>query len=69
MLSTKVINLRKEVDQQRHGLRVLQEDIAENNKKRLGLEQELRTIEGAERRRNEVALETEKSLTEVKYEA
>lgn len=35
---------------------------------RQGLESELRTIEHAEKRRNDVALETEKSLTEVKYE-
>ena len=35
---------------------------------REGLEQELKTIESAERRRTDVALETEKSLTEAKYE-
>jgi chromosome segregation ATPase len=32
------------------------------------LEQELKSIESTERRRTDVALETEKSLTEAKYE-
>jgi hypothetical protein len=35
---------------------------------RVSLEQELKTIELTEKRRNEVGLETEKSLTEAKYE-
>jgi predicted RNase H-like nuclease (RuvC/YqgF family) len=34
----------------------------------VALEQELKTIELTEKRRNEVALETERSLTEAKYE-
>jgi hypothetical protein len=37
-------------------------------KKRDQLELELRSVESSERRRNNVALETEKSLTETKYE-
>jgi hypothetical protein len=37
-------------------------------KKRDQLELELRSVESSERRRNNVALETEKSLTEPKYE-
>ena len=32
------------------------------------MEHELRTIETAEKRRNDVALDTEKSLLEAKYE-
>jgi hypothetical protein len=35
---------------------------------RVSLEQELKTIELTEKRRNEVSLETERSLTEAKYE-
>lgn len=37
-------------------------------RQRADLEQELKTIETAERRRTDVSLETEKSLTEAKYE-
>lgn len=37
-------------------------------KRRESLEQELRCVELSERRRNDVALETEKTLTEAKYE-
>jgi len=37
-------------------------------KRRESLEQELRCAEMSEKRRNDVALETEKSLTEVKFE-
>jgi hypothetical protein len=37
-------------------------------KRKTGLEQELKTIESAEKRRNDVSLETEKSLTEAKFE-
>lgn len=37
-------------------------------KRRESLEAELKCTESNERRRNDVALETEKTLTEVKYE-
>lgn len=68
LLSTKLIQLRKEVDRQRHELRAIQEKIDIAGKERGALEQEFRGIESTERRRGEVALETEKSLTEAKYE-
>jgi hypothetical protein len=68
LLSTKLIQLRKEVDRQRQELRSIQEEREMSKRQREGLEQEFRGIESAERRRGEVALETEKSLTEAKYE-
>ena len=68
LLSSKVINLRKEVELQRQHLRQLHRSKEELFKRRQGLESELRTIETAEKRRNDVSLETEKSLTEAKYE-
>ncbi len=68
MLSTKLIQLRKEVDRQRQELREVQERIEIGRREREALEQEFRGIESAERRRVDVALETEKSLTEAKYE-
>jgi chromosome segregation ATPase len=49
-------------------LRAIQEQRESLAQKRVSLEQELKTSEMAERRRNEVALDTEKSLTEAKYE-
>lgn len=49
-------------------MRAIQEQQESLGQKRVSLEQELRTSEMAERRRNEVALDTEKCLTEAKYE-
>ena len=68
LLSTKVINLRKDVDKQRHQLRELQERRDILTRQRQELEQDLKNIESVERRRTDVSLETEKSLTEAKYE-
>ena len=68
MLTPKVINLRREVERQRQVLRQLHLAKEEMGRRKAGLEQELRTIESAEKRRNEVALETERSLTEAKFE-
>lgn len=68
LLSTKVINLRKDVDKQRQQLREIQEQREMIMKRRESLEAELKCTESNERRRNDVALETEKTLTEVKYE-
>ena len=68
LLSTKVINLRRDVDRQRQQLRQLQDQRDESVKRRESLEAELKCTELTERRRNDVALETEKTLTETKYE-
>ena len=68
LLSTKVINLRKDVDKQRHQLRELQERREILTRQRQELELDLKNIESVERRRTDVSLETEKSLTEAKYE-
>ena len=68
LLNANAIELRKEVERARQKLRRITEEREENSRKRVGLEQELKTIEMAEKRRNDVALETEKSLTEAKFE-
>lgn len=68
LLCTKVINLRKDVDRQRQQLRDIQEQRDLILKRRESLEAELKCTELNERRMHDVALETEKSLTEVKYE-
>ena len=68
LLSTKVINMRKDVEKQRQQLREIQEQKELMLKRRDSLEQELKCTELSERRRCDVALETEKSLTEAKFE-
>ena len=49
-------------------MRELQERRDLLTRQRQELETELKTVESAERRRTDVALETERSLTEAKYE-
>ncbi|CDW83113.1 UNKNOWN [Stylonychia lemnae] len=68
LLSTKVINMRKDVDKQRQLLREIQEQKEIIQKRIESLDQELRCTELSERRRCDVALDTEKTLTEAKFE-
>lgn len=67
-LSNKVVDLRKRVDLGRDNLRRVQQQKDECLKLRARLEDELKNSEQVERRRNEVALDTEKTLTETKFE-
>ena len=59
-LSSRVVNLRKEVDQKREELRSLQNRREELKQEQEVLFSRLRNIEYAEKRRNEVSLDTEK---------
>ena len=68
MLSTKVINIRKEVEQGRVGLRDMHADRQKLEEKLTELEQELRQNETIERRRTDVALDTEQTLTMTRHE-
>ena len=68
LLSAKVINLRKNVEQHRQTLKQLSQNRDELNKTRDCLEIDLRNCESVERRRADVALETEESLYSVKSE-
>ena len=68
LLSTKVINLRKDVELKRQQLREQQEQRDILRMRQTSLEQQLKCTELTERRRCDVALETEKSLTEAKFE-
>lgn len=67
-MSTKIVNMRRDVEKQRQQLRELQDQREAIFKRRESLEQELKCVELVERRRNEVSLETEKGLTEAKYD-
>ena len=59
LLSTKVMQIRKEVEQGRQLLRQLESKRIEEEQLRSRLEVDLRNTESVERRRTEVALETE----------
>ena len=65
-LSQKVIDLRKEVDRSRKAVRTMHEERQRSRELVDGLMKELQTCETEEKRRHEVALETEKSLGEAK---
>ena len=65
-LSSKVINLRKDVDKGREDLRKLQVHRDQLKSDQDILCSRLRNIEYAEKRRNEVCLDTEKTLSEAK---
>lgn len=65
-LSQKVINLRKDVDKARRNVRTMQEQRSEVLVKFDALLKEMTCCEAYEKRRHEVALETEKSLQEAR---
>ena len=65
-LSSKVINLRKEVEKSRKAVRQLVQDKETSNSMVQTMLAELENCEEYERRRHEVALETEKSLADQK---
>jgi hypothetical protein len=67
-LSSKVITLRKDVEAKRDQLRKLQTHRDDNKREQQELWANLKSVEFTEKRRNEVSLETEKSLTEAKFE-
>lgn len=67
-MSTKVINIRKEVEQERNGLRQMNHTRDELSAKLSELEQELKQNETIERRRTDVALDTEAHLSQVRKE-
>jgi hypothetical protein len=66
LLSAKVINLRTNVEQHRQILKRLSQRKEEIIKERESLEVDLKNCESVERRRANVALETEESLFSVK---
>ena len=66
LLSAKVINLRKNVEQYRQILKQLSQRKEEISKERESLEIDLKNCESVERRRATVALETEETLFSVK---
>ena len=68
LLSTKVINIRKEVEQGRSGLREMTDRREELDAKLGELELELKQNETIERRRTDVALETETVLSQTRNE-
>ena len=68
LLSTKVINIRKEVEQGRSGLREMTGRREELDAKLCELELELKQNETIERRRTDVALETETVLSQTRNE-
>jgi len=59
LLSTKVINIRKDVDSGRNILRELTQKKEDLESRQLQLEADLKNTELVERRRTDVALETE----------
>lgn len=66
LLSTKVINIRKDVDKGRLSLRQLEKQKEELKVQQDQLEIDLKNTETMERRRNDVALETEQTLQKTK---
>lgn len=68
LLSTKVINIRKTVEQGRDSLRELQQKADDNKDQLNQLETDLKNTEMIERRRGEVALETERALAQCRLD-
>lgn len=66
LLSTKVIQIRKDVERGRTELRNLHNKLQDLEHQKQCLEADLRNNEHVERRRIEVSLETESSLSQVK---
>ena len=66
LLSKKVMQIRKDVEEGRQRLREMEEKRHEQEAYRNRLEIDLKNSECMERRRNEVALETEQNLSKVK---
>lgn len=66
LLSQKVLAIRKEVEQGRQQLRELEQQRSEQESLRQRLEVDLKNTESIERRRTEVALETEQNLAKVR---
>ena len=65
-LSSKVINLRKEIKVYREELKNMQIQKLQYQEQNIQIVSDLANCENIERRRNDVALETETSLTEAK---
>lgn len=65
-LSQKVIQLRKDIQLSREELKTLQAKKSQEQERYVEVVGQLRNCEGLERRRNDVALETEKALIEAR---
>lgn len=68
-LSQKVIQLRKDIQRSREELKQLQAKKSQEQERYEEIVEQLRNCESMERRRNDVALETEKALTEARDQA